>query len=130
VGQEKSKPLARLIPAMALKVNFPQEPPGPFRPEIITSAEDLAKSPVVMGAAAHLTKQVDFSTEKLAVFAWEGRPKEVVGPTATKIEDKKRTVVFTFTPAGATKGSREYIVLYAVPRDAEVQVVRNPKVPK
>jgi hypothetical protein len=127
-AQDKDKPPARRIPTKDFKVNFPEQPTGAMNPEVIASADELAKSPVLKDAADDLKKQIDFKKEKLLIFAWSGKPKDVVGPTATTIEGKKTTVVFTYTP-GATKGTRNRIYLYTVSRDAEVKVERG-KAPK
>ena len=124
VAQKKDEPPARLIPVKGLKVSAPEKGGTPDEPAIITSADDLMKLPVVKDAADDLTKQVDFAKEQLVVFAWKGRPKDVVGPTVATAEGKKRTVVFTFTPAG-TKGSADHVFLYVVPRGSEVRVVRG-----
>ena len=128
-AQEKDKPPARLIPVKNLKVTTPEKGGDPRKPAIIASADDLLKSPVVKDAADDLKKQVDFAKEQLVVFAWKGRPKEAVGPTATTTHGERRTVVFTYTQAG-TKGTVDQVFLYAVPKDAEVKVEVNPKVPK
>src|SRR5205823_4782495 len=82
-AEDKDKPAARLIPATDLKVTFPEKAAGPTNPAVITSADDLAKSPVVKDAADELRKKIDFEKEKLVVFAWSGSGKDVVGPTAT-----------------------------------------------
>jgi len=128
-GKDKEKLPARLIPAVDLKVKAPDKGGNVSEPAVITSADDLAKSPVVKDAADELKEKIDFDKEKLVVFAWNGRAKDVVGPTAAKTTDKKTTVVFTFTP-GATKEDRQHIRLYAVPKDVEVKVERNSKVAK
>jgi hypothetical protein len=127
--KDKDKLPARRIPTTDLKVTTPEKADRPTSPAVIASADELAKSPVVKDAADEIRKQIDFEKEKLVVFAWNGRAKDVVGPTAAKTEGKKTTVVFTFTP-GATKDSRQHVFLYAVPKDAEVKVETNSKVPK
>ena len=95
-----------------------------MNPEVIASADALAKSPVLKDAADHLKKEIDFTMEKLLIFTWKGDQKEGVKPTATTTEGKKTTVVFTYTPR-AMQGTRNRIYLYAVPRDAEVKVERG-----
>lgn len=127
-AQDKDKPPARRIPTKGLKVNFPEQAAGPMEPVIVASADDLAKSPVLKDAADALKKEIDFTKEKLLIFAWKGAQKEYVEPTATTTEGKKTTVVFTYTP-GATQGTRNRIFLYAVLRDTEVKVERD-KAPK
>jgi hypothetical protein len=113
------KPAIKEIPTKDLKLAFPERGKA-TEPATITSAEDLAKNAVVKGAADEIKKQVDFSKEKLVVFAWGGSGRDRLTPVL-RAEDKKATAVFSYAP-GLTRDFRMHTHLYVVPKDAEVKV--------
>src|SRR5262245_61378253 len=59
-AQEKDKPPARRISTKDFKVNFPDQETGPMNPEVIASADALAKSSVFKDSADELKKRIDF----------------------------------------------------------------------
>ena len=89
-------------------------------PMTVTSAEDLAKNDVLRDMADAIKKKVDFTKEKLVVFAWRGSGQDKITPEL-KTADKKTTAVFSYT-AGLTRDLRLHTHLYVVPKDAEVKV--------
>jgi hypothetical protein len=88
---------------------------------VIRTADELAKAAVFADEASReaIGKQVDFSKDKLVVFAWSGsrRDKFAAAPG-----QDGRTAVFTYT-AGITDDLGRYAHVFAVPRDCEVKVV-------
>jgi hypothetical protein len=115
-----NKPAVREIPTNGLKLKLP-EGGKPTAPAEIKSAEDLVKSPVVAGVADQIKKQVDFSKEKLVVFAWGGSGGDRLSADL-KTDGGKATVVFTHR-GGLTLDFHEHYRLYVVPKDATVKVV-------
>jgi hypothetical protein len=113
------KPAVREIPAKDLKVTAPRGGKA-TEPMVFTAAADVARSPVVGGAADEIKKQVDFDKEKLVAFAWGGSGQDKLAADL-KTVDKKATALFTYT-RGFTRDLRRHVRLYAVPKDAEVKV--------
>jgi hypothetical protein len=113
------KPIVKEIPTKDLKLVFPKSGKA-TEPTIFTAADDVAKSPVVGGAADEIKKQVNFEKEKLVVFAWGGSGGDKLATDITTA-DKKTTAVFTLT-RGLTRDFRQHIHLYIVPKNAEVKV--------
>jgi hypothetical protein len=118
-ADDKDKPAVKEIPTKDLKLTFPKGGKA-TEPKEIKTAEELAKSEVVGGAADAIKKQVNFEKEKLVVFAWGGSGQDKLTPEL-KTADKKTTAVFTYT-RGLTRDFRQHIHLFAVPKDAEVKV--------
>lgn len=114
------KPVVKEIATKDLKVT-PMRGGKATEPKEITSAEDLAKSPVLKDAADDVKKSVDFSKEKLVLFAWAGSGGDKLAPEL-KGEDKKVTAEFVLT-RGLTRDLRQHVHIYVVPKDAEVKVV-------
>ncbi len=85
-------------------------------PTVIANAEDLAKSPILGAIEEKVKKEVDFTKEKLVLFAWAGS-----GGDKLSAALKDKTVTFTHTP-GLTRDLRAHAHLFAVPKDAEVKV--------
>jgi hypothetical protein len=107
---------AREIDTTGLKLVPP--PSGKAtEPAVVASAAELAKSPVLGGAADALGKQVDFAKEKLVVFAWAGSGQDKV--TAGAVKDK--TAAFTYT-RGLTRDLRPHVKVFAIPKDATPKV--------
>ncbi|MBN9119832.1 MAG: hypothetical protein J0I06_11845 [Planctomycetes bacterium] len=96
------------------------------KPTEIKTADELARSPLFRaGAADELKKHVDFSKEKLVVFAWSGSGRDAV-TGATRTADKKLLAQFLYAP-GATRDLRQHFKVFVVPGDAEVKVENNPR---
>jgi hypothetical protein len=113
------KPAVKELATKDLKLTFPKAGKA-TEPTLITSAEDVAKSPVVGGAADEIKKQVNFEKEKLVVFAWGGSGGDKLA-SDLKTSDKRMTAVFTLT-RGLTRDFRQHIHLFVVPKDADVKV--------
>lgn len=86
------------------------------------SAEDLAKLKPLAGNAdlGALAKQVDFTKEKVVVFAWQGSGGDKFAPDV-KTDGGKVLAVFTYSP-GVTDDLRRHGFAFAVPKDAAVEV--------
>jgi|ERR1043165_108250 hypothetical protein len=107
----------REIEAKDLKVEV--EKGNVTKPQVITSEAELIKA---IPNADAVKKQVDFSKEKLLLFAWTGASSNQI--RGTVIEDGKR-VHFTFIP-GRLRDSQSHVHLFAVPKDAEFKVLLAP----
>jgi hypothetical protein len=83
-------------------------------PTIIASAEELGKAFADKDVLDRLTKEVDFTKEKLLFFAWSGSGQDKLGHA---IGDAKE-IVFTYTP-GRTKDLRSHAKLFAIGKDAK-----------
>jgi hypothetical protein len=108
------KAAVREIPTKGLKV-LPPKGGKATAPTEIKSADELAKNEALKGAADAITKQVNFETEKLVFFAWSGSGQDKVAP------DEKSPGAFTYT-RGLTRDLRRHVRLFAVPKDAKVEV--------
>jgi hypothetical protein len=133
-SRAKAKELARRLPAKDLTVTLPAgaggRPSASRPPAVLTSAEALAAA-FPAEAAEGLKKQVDFTEEKLLVFSWRGRRKEAIGPSRVRTEGKETAIVFALQLDGGTGTEfRYHLFLYAVPKDAKVEVVAGTIVPK
>ena len=113
------KPVVKEIPTKDLTLTFPVKGTGTSKPDVFTSADDVAKSPVLQKAAEAIGKQVDFKKEKLVVFTWSGSGQDKSASEA-KMTDGKTTVSFSYT-AGKTRDLRQHVHLFVVPKDAEVK---------
>ncbi len=111
------KPAVKEIATKDLKVKAPEGGKPTARTEIKT-ADDLAKSPVLKGAADDIKKSVDFAKEKLVLFAWSGSGGDRIAGAAGK---DGKTAEFTYT-GGLTFDLRQHVKLFVVPKDAEVKV--------
>jgi hypothetical protein len=105
-------PEVREIPLKGLKCVFPEKPGGVKKPEVITSAAQLAESPTLAGAADELRKHVNFETERLVLIAWRGSSADKFTIDAQLTEAK---LVLTFkvtsgTPADLHKHTRLFVV--------------------
>ncbi|VTR90857.1 unnamed protein product [Gemmata massiliana] len=115
-AEEKS--VVKEIPTKDLKVKVPDGGKA-TEPAEIKSAEDLAKSPVLKDAADDVKKAVDFSKEKLLVFAWAGSGGDKVA-LAGETKDGKTALTLTYT-RGLTRDLRQHVKLFVVPKDAEIK---------
>jgi hypothetical protein len=116
IGEDK--PAIKEIATKDLKLVIP-ETGKVTQPAEIKTAEELAKSPVVGKEADTVKKQIDFSKEKLVVFAWSGSGGDRV---AGGLNKDGKTAEFTYT-GGLTFDLRQHSRLYVVPKDATVKVI-------
>lgn len=114
----EDKKVVKEIPTKDLKLKVPEGAKAGV-PAVVTSAEELTKCPVCGGEADAIKKQVDFSKEKLLVFAWSGSGQDKVNVTG-ETKDGKTTVTTTYTP-GKTRDLRQHVKLFVVPKDALVK---------
>lgn len=115
----EDKPAVKELDTKDLKVAFPEKAPGVANPEVVASADALAKSPVLKDAADAVKKLVNFEKEKLVVFAWRGSGGDKLSADA-KTADGKTAVAFTLT-LGFTRDLRQHIKVFVVPKDATVK---------
>ncbi len=114
----EDKLVVREIPTKDLKV-APVRGGKPTEPATVATADELAKSPVVGGAADALAKQIDFTKEKLLVFAWAGSGQDKVAVTG-ETKDGKTVLTVAYTP-GLTRDLRQHVKLFVVPKGAEIK---------
>lgn len=88
-------------------------------PTVIKSAEELAKDPVLKDAADDIKKSVDFTKEKLLVFAWSGSGQDKVTVTG-ETKDGKTALTVEYT-RGFTRDLRSHVKLFIVPSGAEIK---------
>ena len=88
----------------------------------VTTDEELAKSPLFPDADSRdaIKKQLNFAKEKLVVFGWSGSGGDKLTPELTTA-DKKTVAVFTYK-AGVSDDVRRHTLVFAVPKDAMVDV--------
>ncbi|MFM8274937.1 MAG: hypothetical protein ACKODX_21760 [Gemmata sp.] len=113
------KAAVKEIPTKDLKLKVPDNS-RPTAPAEVKTADELAKCPACAGEAEALKKLVNFEKEKLLVFAWAGSGQDVVAVTGTT-KDGKTVVAVAYTP-GRTRDLRQHVKLFAVPKDATVEV--------
>ncbi len=111
------KPVVREIPTKDLMVK-PTRGGKATEPAIVTSAEDLAKSPVVGQSAEAIAKLIDFDKEKLLVFAWAGSGQDKVAVTDEN-KGGKTLLTVKYMP-GLTRDLRPHVKLFVVPKTAEM----------
>lgn len=102
-------------------VNFDYEKGGNSPKAVeIKSAEELAKSPLFADddGRAEIKKQVDFGKEKLVVFVWKGSGQDKLTGELVK---RGGTARFTYK-AGLTDDLRSHAYVFAVPKDAKVEL--------
>ncbi|MBI3823816.1 MAG: hypothetical protein HY289_14195 [Planctomycetes bacterium] len=85
------------------------------KPTTITTAEELDKAIPEAGA---IKKQVDFTKEKLVLFAWGGSGGDKL--TARITEDGK-TAIFTYK-GGLTRDFRRHVHLFVLPKNADFKL--------
>ena len=107
----------REIEAKDLKVD--SEKGNVTKPRVIASAADLDKA---IPNADAVKKQVDFSKDKLLLFAWRGGSSNQL---RGKLSDDGKRVNFTFIP-GRLRDPQRHVHLFAVPKDAEFKVLLAP----
>ena len=120
-AQDTDKPAVRELDLKGVKLVLPERLTKP-KPAEIRSAEELAKAKEFADDASRdaAKKQVDFAKEKLVVFAWAGSGQDRLTPNLVT-DGKKVTATFTYK-AGATDDFARHARVFAVPRDAAVEV--------
>lgn len=103
----------REIDAKTIKVDF--EKGRVTTPKTITSVEELDKA---IPDADAIKKQVDFTKDKLVLFAWGGSGGDKL---TGKLSDDGKSVVFTYT-GGLTRDFRRHVHLFAIPKGADYKV--------
>ena len=102
----------REIDTKDLKVEFEK---GRWnKPTTFASAEELDKA--IPGADA-VKKKVDFTKEKLVLFAWGGSGGDKL---EGKLSDDGKIATFTYN-GGLTRDFRRHVHLYVLPKDAAVE---------
>jgi hypothetical protein len=122
------KPAVEEISLKNLKVTFPMKPGGIKTPEVVTSAEQLAKSAALKDSADEIKKHVDFDKQKLVFVAWQGSSEDkfsiTTKPADPKSPDAKFIVTFHIVP-GKSVDLRKHMRLFVVPKDASLEAVGN-----
>ncbi len=85
-----------------------------MKPQIISSAEELAKAIPNEEALAKIKKEVNFGKEKLLFFAWSGSGGDKLGFST----NDKNTGVTVVYKAGLTRDLRPHYYLLVLPKDA------------
>lgn len=117
-ADEKGKPTIKEISTKDLAVTV-REDGRPSKPDTITSAEALARSPVVGKAAAEIKKQIDFDKQRLLVFSWSGSGQDRITAAIGTGSDKEPVIAVTYKP-GRTYDLRQHVQLFVVPKDLKV----------
>lgn len=116
---EPKKVEAREIDLAEHKVEFNKEAKltAPLK---LTSAGDLKLSPLEPLASS---VKVDFKSEYVLLFQWEGSGKDKLTSTAETTKDGKTVFTFTLKP-GETKDLRGHSKAFILPAGAEWKVVK------
>jgi hypothetical protein len=94
--------------------------PGKFTaPSEITTADELAKFVEDEPTRTRLGKLVDFKTQKLVIFSWQGSGQDSVDVRV--MESFPEQLVFTLKPGG-TRDLRTHLKIYAVRNDVKYSV--------
>ena len=113
------KPAVRALDMKGVKLVQPKDVGSPPKPVEVKTADELMKSAAFAdddGRAA-AKKQVDFSKDKLVVFAWSGSGQDKIAGAMSK---DGKTAVFAYT-VGLTDDLRRHALVFAVPKDALVK---------
>jgi hypothetical protein len=103
----------REIDTKDLKIDFEKGRVG--QPKVIATADEFDKA--LPGADA-IKKQVDFTKDKLILFAWGGSGGDKL---SSKLSLDGKTVTFGYTP-GLTRDFRRHVHLFAIPKNAEFKI--------
>ena len=119
VAQDKAA--IRILERKGVKLVFPERLTEP-KPVELKSAEELAKAREFASDASRdaIKKQVNFTKEKIVVFVWAGSGQDRLTPNLVT-NGKMLKAAFTYKP-GATDDFRQHGAVFAVPRDAAVEV--------
>jgi|GEM_PF-2514676 len=107
------------IPTTDLKIAFPEKPGGASKPEIITSAAELAQHTPLKAAGDGIKKQVDFEKEKLVFIAWFGSSGDQFSMTV-RLSDDKLILAFQASP-GLHADRYKHLRVFVVPKDVGVE---------
>jgi hypothetical protein len=121
VSVADDKPTIRTLELNQVELVYPDRATEP-KPVIITTADDLTKASQFANDAsrAAIKKQVDFAKEKLVIFVWAGSGGDRLMPDM-KINDGKASIVFRYK-MGFTDDFRQHAAIFAIPKDATVEV--------
>jgi hypothetical protein len=88
----------------------------------IKSADELVKSALFADEAGRglIKKQVNFDKEKLVVFVWSGSGQDKLEGELVR---RRGTARFTYT-VGRTDDLRHHACVFAVPKDAKVEMAK------
>jgi hypothetical protein len=89
-----------------------------MKPQIIASAEELAKAIPDEATLAKVKKEVDFGKQKLLFFAWSGSGGDKLGFSSN---DKGTEVTITYK-GGLTRDLRPHYYLLVLPKDATYKI--------
>lgn len=120
-ADEKDGPAIRPLEMKDVKLIYVGSAPAPTE---VQSAAELAKCKSFADDASReaVKKQVDFAKEKLVVFAWSGSGGDRLTSKWTT-GGKKPVATFAYR-AGFTDDLRRHAQVYAVPREAAVQMAK------
>lgn len=104
----------REIDAKGAKIEF--EKGKVTAPKMIASADELDKA---LPGAEGIKKQVDFTKDKLVLFAWGGSGGDKL---SAKLSDDGKLVTFNYQ-GGLTRDFRRHVHLFAIPKNAEIKIV-------
>jgi hypothetical protein len=121
VAAAEDKPAVRTLDLKDVKLVLPERLTEP-KPAEIKSAEELAKAKEFADDTGRdaVKKQVDFAKEKLVVFAWAGSGQDKLTPDL--VTDGKAVKATFAYKVGATDDFRRHARVFAVPKDAKVEV--------
>lgn len=103
----------REIDTSKLKIDF--EKGRVNKPKLIASVEELDKA---IPDADAVKKKVDFTKEKLLLFAWGGSGGDKL---TARITDDGKTAVFTYK-GGLTRDFRRHVHLFVLPKNADFKL--------
>jgi hypothetical protein len=114
------KPGVRALDMKGVKLVQPKDVGARPKAIEIKSADELAKAAVFADDAGRdaIKKQVNFEKEKLVVFAWSGSGGDKI---ASALSKDGKSATFSYT-AGFTDDLRRHQHVFAVPKDARVEV--------
>ncbi|MSQ94578.1 MAG: hypothetical protein EXR98_08470 [Gemmataceae bacterium] len=103
----------REIDAKGIKVDFAKGRVG--IPKLIANADELDK---LIPDTQAIKKQVDFSKEKLVLFAWGGSGQDQL---SAKLSDDGKAATFSYT-AGRTRDFRHHVHLFVLPKNTQYKI--------
>ena len=115
--RKASDPPARSIAIDGANRQFPAG--NADKPTVITNEKELAAAFTDKETQARLTKEIDFTKEKLLFFAWSGSGQDQLTAGAQKVSEE---IIFTLK-RGRTRDLRSHFRLFAVEKEAKWKVV-------
>ncbi len=118
----EDKPEVRALNMKDVKLVQPKDLGAAPKPVEIKTADELAKAGIFADDASRdaVKKQVNFDKEKLVVFAWSGSGGDKI---AGELSKDGKAAVFNFK-AGLTDDLRRHQLVFAVPKDAKVEMAK------